>query len=67
MTNEEILKEALEYFTGMYGFRLERNDYDGEIEYSCNGYVVDEDTVELRNIESGEVKRVQISDLIRRR
>ncbi len=30
-------------------------------------YVVDEDTVELRNIESGEVKRVQISDLIRRR
>ncbi len=43
MTNEEILKEALEYFVGMYGFKLERNDYDGEIEYSCNGYVVDED------------------------
>ena len=29
-------------------------------------HIVDEDTVELRNIESGEVKRVQISDLIRR-
>ena len=38
-----ILKEALEYFTGMYGFKLERNDYDGEIEYSCNGYVITED------------------------
>ena len=44
MTNEEILKEALEYFVGMHGFRLERHDYDGEIEYSCNGYVIDEDT-----------------------
>lgn len=42
MTKEEILKEALEYFTEMYGFRLERNNYDGEIEYSCNGYVIDE-------------------------
>lgn len=42
-----ILKEALEYFTGMYGFKLERNDYDGEIEYSCNGYVVDEDTFKV--------------------
>lgn len=43
MTNEEILKEALEYFAGIYGFRLERNNYDGEIEFSCNGYVIDED------------------------
>ncbi len=47
MTNEEILKEALEYFAGMYGFTLERNNYDGEIEYSCNGYVVDEDTAKV--------------------
>jgi hypothetical protein len=47
MTNEEILKEALEYFTGMYGFKLERNSYDGEIEYSCNEYVVDEDTAKV--------------------
>ena len=41
MTNEEILKEALEYFTSMYSFCLERNNYDGIIEYSCNGYIVD--------------------------
>ena len=47
MTNEEILKEALEYFTSMHGFRLERNDYDGNVEYSCNGYVVDEDTMKV--------------------
>lgn len=47
MTNEEILKEALEYFTGMYGFKLERNNYDGEIEYSCNGYVINEDTAKV--------------------
>ena len=47
MTNEEILIEALEYFAGMYGFTLERNDYDGEIEYSCNGYVVDEATMKV--------------------
>ena len=47
MTNEEILKEALEYFVGMYGFKLERNNYDGEIEYSCNGYVIDEDTAKV--------------------
>lgn len=43
-SKEEILKEALEYFAGMHGFHLEKNDYDGEVEYSCNGYVVDEDT-----------------------
>ena len=47
MTNEEILIEALEYFAGMHGFTLERNNYDGEIEYSCNGYVVDEDTMKV--------------------
>ena len=43
MTNEEILREALDYFAGMHGFTLERNNYEGEIEYSCNGYVVNED------------------------
>ena len=47
MTNEEILREALEYFAGMHGFHLERNNYDGEIEYSCNNYVVDEDTFKM--------------------
>ena len=47
MTNEEILIEALEYFAGMHGFHLEKNDYDGTIEYSCNGYVVDEDTMKV--------------------
>lgn len=40
----DTLVAALEYFAGMYGFAVERNDYDGNIEYSCNGYVVDEDT-----------------------
>lgn len=44
---KQILKEALEYFVGMYGFTLERNNYDGNIEYSCNGYVVDEDTMKV--------------------
>lgn len=47
MTEKEILKEALEYFTDMYGFTLSKNDYDGNIEYSCNGYVVDEDTMKV--------------------
>lgn len=47
MTNEEILKEALEYFVGMYGFRLEREDLDDGTEYFCNGYVVDEDTMRV--------------------
>jgi hypothetical protein len=47
MNDKEILKEALEYFTGMYGFTLSKNDYDGNIEYSCNGYVVDEDTMKV--------------------
>jgi hypothetical protein len=47
MEEKEILKEALEYFVGMYGFTLERNNYDDEIEYSCNGYVVDEDTFKV--------------------
>ena len=31
----------------MYGFTLSKNDYDGDIEYSCNGYVVDEDTMKV--------------------
>ena len=47
MEEKELLKEALEYFIRMYGFTLERNDYDGEIEYSCNGYVVDENTAKV--------------------
>lgn len=47
MNDKEILKEALEYFTGMYGFTLSKDDYDGNIEYSCNGYVVDEDTMKV--------------------
>lgn len=49
MTNEEILKEALEYFAGMHGFKLERykDEEDCSIEYSCNGYVVDEDTMKV--------------------
>ena len=47
MEEKEILKGALEHFTGMHGFTLERNDYDGEIEYSCNGYIVDEDTFKV--------------------
>lgn len=47
MNEKEILKEALEYFVGLYGFTLERNDYDGNIECSCNGYVVDEDTFKV--------------------
>ena len=40
----DILVAALEYFAGMHGFEVERNNYDGNIEYSFNGYVVDEDT-----------------------
>lgn len=47
MTNEEILKEALEYFVGMHGFRLDKEDLDDGIEYSCNGYVVDENTMRV--------------------
>ena len=49
MTNEEILIEALEYFAGMHGFTLERykDEDDGTVEYSCNGYVVDEDTMKV--------------------
>ena len=49
MTNEEILIEALEYFAGMHGFTLERykDEFDGTVEYSCNGCVVDEDTMKV--------------------
>lgn len=44
---KQILKEALEYFVNMHGFTLKRNNYDGEIEYSCNGYVIDEATMQI--------------------
>jgi hypothetical protein len=49
MTNEEILIEALEYFAGMHGFELDRYEDKEEdiLEYSCNGYVVDEDTFKV--------------------
>ena len=47
MEDKKILKEALKYFANMYGFTLSKNDYDGDIEYSCNGYVVDEDTMKV--------------------
>ena len=47
MNDKEILKEALEYFTGIYGFILYKHDYYGTTEYSCNGYVVDEDTMKV--------------------
>lgn len=47
MNDKEILKEALHYFADMYGFTLFKNNYDGEIEYSCNGYVVNEDTMKV--------------------
>lgn len=49
MTNEEILIEALEHFAGMHGFKLERykDEDDGTVEYSCNGYVVNEETMRV--------------------
>ena len=45
----ETLREALEYFVGMHGFTLQRykDEDDGTVEYSCNGYVVDEDTMKV--------------------
>lgn len=45
----EILREALEYFVGMHGFTLERykDEDDGTVEYSCNGYVVNEETMKV--------------------
>ena len=45
----ETLREALEYFAGMHGFTLQRytDEDDGIVEYSCNGYVVDEDTMKV--------------------
>ena len=47
MEDKEILKEALHYFASMYGFTLSKYADDGNIEYSCNGYVVDEDTIKV--------------------
>lgn len=40
----EILKEALTYMANMYGLNLSMCRLDNEIEYSCNGYVVDRET-----------------------
>ena len=46
----ETIRAALEYFAGMRGFTLERykdEDDNSTVEYSCNGYVVDEDTFKV--------------------
>ena len=40
----QVLIEALRYMANMYGFRLDMNKYDDEIEYSCNQYVTDRET-----------------------
>lgn len=39
----ETLKTALNWYMNMYGCRPERNVYDDNVEYSCNGYVTDEE------------------------
>ena len=39
----EILKTALKWYMDMYGCRPERNVYDSDVEYSCNGYVTDKE------------------------
>lgn len=43
-THNKILVEALEYMFNTYGIKLSMTKLDDEIEYSCNGYVVDKDT-----------------------
>lgn len=45
----EILSEALNYMMGMYGGHIEKNDYDGEIEYSLNNYVINEAVYKIFN------------------
>ena len=42
--DSQVLEDALRYMAGMYGFRLDMNKYDDEIEYSCNQYVTDRET-----------------------
>lgn len=37
------LKTALRWYMDMYGCRPERNVYDGNVEYSCNGYVTNKE------------------------
>lgn len=41
---KQILKDALSYMANMYGLKLSICRFDKEIEYSCNGYVVDRET-----------------------
>lgn len=43
MTGKEILEKALSWYMGMYGCNPKKNAYDGYAEYSCNGYVTNED------------------------
>lgn len=43
MNDKEILEIALKWYMNMYGCSPKRNVYDEYIEYSCNGYVVDEE------------------------
>lgn len=42
----EILKEALRWYMEMYGCNHQMNKYDDDIEYSCNGYVVNRKDME---------------------
>lgn len=42
--DNQILKEALQYMAGMYDLRVTKDKYDDEIEYSCNGYIVNKET-----------------------
>lgn len=42
--DNQVLIEALQYMTGMYGFKLSMTKLDDEIEYSCNHYVTDRGT-----------------------
>lgn len=45
---EKTLKTALRWYIDMYCCRPERNVYDGNVEYSCNGYVTNkEDAIAL--------------------
>lgn len=37
------LKTALNWYINMYGCRIERGVYDDNVEYSCNGYIANEE------------------------
>lgn len=39
----EVLKGALTWYMNMYGCTPEKNVYDGYVEYSCNGYIIDKE------------------------